>query len=261
MTQAAPEWIQGLADETLKTDPSIQSFQSVEDLAKGFISTKALVGKKGVILPAEGAKEEEWNPVYEALGRPKTPDDYKMPADLKLEKDMALDEEDLKAFRVYAHSIGMPQKQFEKVISYRINKQMADHKAGKTAAEQRAQATETALRKTWGAAYDERTAGVQGLLKTFGGERGAAFVEKYGKDPDVIAVLGEILPHLSEASIGQIGFKAGGSMTPDEAKAEIARIRGDEKHPHNIENHPEHKKAIEDMSKLYALAHPDKRRV
>ena len=50
------EWIQGLSDEAVKADPSIQSFQNIDDLAKSYISTKALVGKKGVILPARCAR-------------------------------------------------------------------------------------------------------------------------------------------------------------------------------------------------------------
>lgn len=259
MTVEAPaEWISGLADEGLKTNPSIQSFKSVDDLAKSFIETKALVGKKGVILPGDGAKAEEWEPVYDALGRPKSADDYKMP-DVKLKDGMQMNEAQLKDFRAHAWKSGMSQKHFEQTLAFRFQQQMSEYDAHLKSSDETRKSTETALRNKWGAAYEERIAGVNKLLSSMGGDRAEEFVKKYGSDPDAIAVLGEILPHLSEATIGNFGIKKGGNLTPEEAKAEIAKIRADEKHPHNLATHPDHEKAIEDMRNLYALAHPGKK--
>jgi hypothetical protein len=260
MPDTAPEWIGTLTDEALKNEPSLKDFKSVDDLAKSFISTKALVGKKGIILPAEGADEKEWGVVFDSIGRPKTPDDYKMP-NVQLKNGMQMNEAEIKEFRAIAHQKGLTQKQFQDVIAYRLNKQMKDFEAAETKAVELKKSTETALRQKWGANYDERISGINKLLKQFGGENGESFVKKFGVDSDAIALLGEILPHLSEATIGNLGIVKGGSLTPEEAKAEIAKIRADEKHPHNIQNHPGHQKAVEDMNRLYAQAYPGKKTI
>ena len=52
------------------------------------------------------------------------------------------------------------------------------------------------------------------------------------------------------------------TKTPDEARAEILRIKADgmskePKHPFNIEDHPERPMAMEQMNTLYKLAHPE----
>lgn len=252
----APEWLQGLADESIKGDPSIQSFKSVDDLAKGFIETKKLVGKKGLLLPGDNADPKEWDTVWNTLGRPESPDGYKLPP-VDAQK-VQLDEEGLAEFRKYAHQQGIPQKHFEKVLEYRFNQQLKEAEANQKAEMEAKQATETALRSKWGAAYDERVEGINKIFETFGGENGKAYAEKYANDPDIKAIIGEMLPHLDEATIGELGFQKGGSLTPEEAAAKISEIRANKEHPFNNNYHKDHKQALDEMDKLYEMAYPGK---
>ena len=45
-------------------------------------------------------------------------------------------------------------------------------------------------------------------------------------------------------------------MSPDEAMAEIRKMEGDDKHPLNIAEHPEHSEALNKRDTLYRMAYP-----
>lgn len=245
----APEWISGLTDDVIKADPAIQSFKSVDDLAKSFIETKSLVGKKGVILPGEGAKDEEWGPVFNKLGRPEQPDGYKYqpPAGAKV------NEEYIKEFRTKAHAWGWTQKQFNEALNFKINEEMASQKqSAETMAKMQADA-ETSMRKEWGAKYDEKMATIQKAIKSFGGDLPS---DPKAYDPRVVRLIASLSEHLDEATIGNLGIVKGTAMTPEDAKQKIKEIRSDEKHPFNILNHPEHLQAVKEMENFYKMANP-----
>ena len=42
----------------------------------------------------------------------------------------------------------------------------------------------------------------------------------------------------------------------EDAKKKINEIRGDSKHPYNLENHPSHNDAVKEMTRLYSTAYP-----
>jgi len=248
----APEWISGLTDESIKSDPSIQSFKSVEDLAKSFISTKALVGKKGFILPTEGAKDEEWEQVFNTLGRPEKSDGYKY----QPPNGAKMNEEFLKEFRVKAHSFGLTQKQFEKLINYRVEVEAADQKKATDGAMKFKNDSESALRHDWGAKYDEKMASIQKAIKSYGGDLPD---DPKAYDPRVVRLIGSLTEHLDEATIGSLGIVKGTALTPADALTKIAEIRKDPAHPLNVANHPGHKDAEAEMQKLYLQAYPGKK--
>lgn len=254
------ELLEMLQDDSLKTDASLQSFKSVDDLAKSYVQTKALVGKKGVILPGADAKDEEWGPVYNQLGRPEKADAYKLP-NLELPKGQNIRPEVLKEFNEMAHQIGMTQKQYEKAIAWRVGQEMGEFQNMSKAQQEAAAAAETELRSTWKDKYDTNNAAVEKLIKTFGKDKADELLKQYGGDAKLKAFLGELLPHFSEAALDQVGYKPGENMTPDQAKVKIHEIRSDAKHPFNVANHPQHAQALEEVDKLYALAHPGRKRI
>jgi len=253
----APDWINSLADDTLKSDPALAKYQSVEELAKGHLEAQKLIGRKGVILPGEGAKEEDWAPVFDALGRPKTADEYKLPEFKGLPEGVKLNEAEVAEFRKYAHSIGIPQKQFEKLLDYRVQSMLKEHQEGERVTTESVKAAETKLRSEWGAKYDEKLKTVNKMLTQFGKDVAGDIAAKYGADPVIIALLGRVAENLSESTLESLGTPKTGTLTPDEAQTEIAKIRGDEKHPFNDNRHPDHDLWVnEKMPALYAMLKP-----
>lgn len=255
------ELLELIQDETLRGDAALSTFKSVDDLAKSYVQTKAMVGKKGVILPGEGAKDEEWEPVYNQLGRPEKSDAYKVPQ-IELPKGQQLRADMLKEFNEFAHKAGLTQKQYEKALTWRVQTELGEFAAQQKAHEEAEAESETALRSAWKDKYDANNQAFEKMVKTFGKDKAETLLKKYGKDAEFKMFMSEIIPHFSEAALGELGYTPGGNqISAEQAKQKISEIRNDPKHPFNILNHPEHDKAVSDVSKLYELAHPGKRKI
>ena len=103
-------WLSSLPEE-LRTNPSLTSFTNVENLAKSYISTKEMVGKKGAIIPGEKATDEEWSGFFDSLGRPPL-DKYEiqMPKDVSVNKDL------VGKFKEVFHKSGLLPKQAQPIF-------------------------------------------------------------------------------------------------------------------------------------------------
>ena len=69
-----PAWTAQLKDD-LKSNEFFTQFGSVTDLGKHALETDGKL-KDALFIPGEGAKEEDWNPIYTRLGKPADPDGY-----------------------------------------------------------------------------------------------------------------------------------------------------------------------------------------
>jgi hypothetical protein len=81
---------------------------------------------------------------------------------------------------------------------------------------------------------------------------------KLGDDPDFVKVFANLGDKFSES--GLIGDKVRRvTSTPDEAKREIRKLRGDKTFLEAYEDaeHPEHKDAVARMNAAYELAFPE----
>jgi len=106
-----------------------------ENFFKFVDNQNALIGKKGLILPGEGATDKDWEPIYDALGRPKNPDEYNIESIPEL-KDAKRDPESDKALKTLFHSTGLPKSMaakltqgFEKMIYERTKADIEKNKA------------------------------------------------------------------------------------------------------------------------------------
>ena len=200
-----------------------------------------------------GAPDTEWDTVYNSLGRPEKPEGYKYTPP----NGAKLNEEFLKEFRTQAHQIGMTQKQFEKLVNIRVEFETKEQKTAQENAVKYKQDGETALRKEWGAKYDEKMSMIQKAIKSFGGDL-PQDPKEY--DPRLTKLIGSMAEHLSEATLGSLGIVTV-ALTPEEAKEKVASIRADMKHPYNIANHPDHMKALKEMDDFYAMMLPGVKKI
>ena len=103
-----------LIPEDFKEEKSLQNFQNMNDFVKSYLHSQKLVGADKIPVPNKMATDEDWNAVYERLGRPETPDGYKY----ELPKETKLEESTLKAFSEEAHKLGLLPKQAQGIINY-----------------------------------------------------------------------------------------------------------------------------------------------
>lgn len=256
------EWLDSLTeqgvqiDDAIKNDPTIQNYGSIQDLMKGHIETKALVGRKGVIVPGKDAKPEEWDAYYTALGRPKTADEYQMSTVKMPEGFPEMDKNSIAEFRKTAHSLGMTPQQVDGLWKWYAGSNATAFQKMQEAQVNGMKETEANLRKELGDKYDAQLE----LAKKTGayafGDQFKAFAQKHGNDPAVIKALAKLGEQLGEDTLNS-GQAHGLAKTPEEAQAEIDRIMADQKHAYHVDG-PEHAAAVEHVSKLYEIVYGGK---
>jgi len=248
-------WRTNLPPE-IKDHPSLQSFKTPADVAKSWVEAQKLIGADKIIMPSKDANDEEWNErVFNRLGRPKTPDEYTLPTDLEIPKELPLDENLMKGFKNIAHKMGLLPRQVNEVYRWYMGNLITQFNESNKKLKEAMSESETKLRTEWGAAYDQNVNLARKVLNKFGTpEVVENLIGGKGNDPALIKMLAEIGKVLSEDQLA--GKPKTLTMTPDEAAAEVSKINNDKNHPYWIADHPEHKAAVDKMNALMAMVHP-----
>ena len=146
-------WRAGLTGDLQKNE-TFTSFKGVSDLATDYLSKSTKVaeleGKLNNYVPKlpDNATDADRNLYFDALGRPKSPDEYKLGGDGK--NAVQWDAQWKQNF----HSLGLTQSQAAGLDGM-INKSLQDMVDAHNAKLQEEYKTaETALRTEWGAKYD-----------------------------------------------------------------------------------------------------------
>jgi hypothetical protein len=110
------------------------------------------------------------------------------------------------------------------------------------------------LNKEWGLGFEKNMAAAKSVIKEFGDEGFVNYLNEsgLGDDPKLAKFLAQIGSNLREDSF-QENVSTRHGMTPQEAKASYTKIIGDVNHPYRNSNHPDHKNAVEEVSKLFAM--------
>jgi len=212
-------------------DPGLQGVVSAkqwagpEDVVRSYTNLEKLVGyppDRVVKLPGGDAKPEEWGPVWDQLGRPKTPDGYEMP------KGDGVDEDFTAWARGAFHEAGVPAgmasklaQSYQDMVKGAEAKLLADRDAAVAA--QAAQ-----LKTEWGAAHDQNIGQAQRAVRGLGvqGETIDALEQVMG-----YAGVMRFFHGISE-KIGEGAFLGGGGgnpsvLTPTAALARITALKND----------------------------------
>lgn len=254
----ANNWYDTLAPE-FKENPSIKKYKSPDEFVKGHLELTKLIGKDKIPVPGEKSKPEEWAMVYDRLGRPAKPEEYKL-SEVELPEGLSVDESSLTAFKEHAHNIGLSQKQADDLWKFYTETQSNQYGQLAEQSQKVMQDAEKALRGEWGTAYSEKLSLADKVLKQAAGKDYDAIRAERGNDPKFIKMLANLGAKMSEDSLGGDSPQQFGK-TPDEANAEIKKIQGEmisnPKHPLNDSFHPEHKIYKEKLDDLYRQANPN----
>ncbi len=209
--------------EGYRGSESLKVLKNLPDLVKRTVNAEKMVGKNKVAIPTEKSTPAEWDAYYAAGGRPKTPGGYKIevPEDMKA----LYPEERLAEIKKFAHEQGFSAKQVDAYMKYELAS-MAKILSDQEQAEERVNAeTALALKKEFGAAYDERIhIGNRLIAEAFGNDKEGelVFTQKYGNDPDFIRFAAKVGVKLVEhkALIADLT-----EHTPSEANAKVAQLQ------------------------------------
>lgn len=246
---ALPEnWHETVLPEDLRADPTLKNISDIPGMAKMLVNAQKMIGKDKVVIPGEGATEEQWGEFWNKLGRPESPDKYGLSMPEKIPPGLTPAPEMLKAFAETAHKVGLLPSQakaladwYNQSVIAGFEKQANEQKMGIAQAEQK-------LREKFGSAYSERMELARRAFLTFAGEEKAqALNEKYGNDPDFIEFCASIAEQVSEDKLKGARAQA---FTPTEAQATLNAILNDKNHPYFDRSKPGHTEAVKMVQKL-----------
>jgi hypothetical protein len=206
------------------------------------------VGTEKINIPNKFATDEDWNAVYEKLGKPKSPDEYKY----NLPKESKLDDDSLKAFSATAHQLGLLPKQAEGIINYYNELANASEVDTNAKAETARAEAEKTLRKEYGSAYKHRIHAAKNLASsTLGNEFLSNTIlqdgSKLGDNPIVVKAFAELASQISEDTMVQ--GEAPAYMSLKEINKQIAALQ----QPGSAyfdKRHPNHDDAVSEMQTL-----------
>jgi hypothetical protein len=236
----------------LRGNESLTTIPDVRTLAKAFVDTKAMVGRKGVILPKEDAAPEEWEQFYTQLGRPATPEAYVLKPE-GLPEGFPYMAELETSFRQLAFQAGLTPAA-TKIIYDGYNK-FALEQAQNSQRELKAEMEEiqAGLQKEWGVKYEENIALARKAMNQWappGSPELLALDRSIGESP----VLVKFFYNLGK-SMGEGEFIAGGYTANASLEAKRQELM---RHPAYVdEKHPEHKVIVDQVIKIYQEMHPE----
>jgi hypothetical protein len=255
--QAATDWKAGLPAD-IRAEASLADIKDIASLAKSYVHAQKMVGVEKLPMPKDNWTPEQHNEFWAKLGRPETPDGYKVPE----VPDMPVNKEAVAPYLKAMHEAGLTGKQAEKVLGFYMNEQAGAVKKAQESFEQSRQAGEQALRQEWGNDFNLNVAKAQSIVRQFGNEDLLQKIEAsgLGNDPAFIKMMAKAATPFVEDN----GRADGSSIQlPGAAKsqAEINNLRMDKDFMKTLtdRNQPGHKQALEKWNNLFRLANPDQR--
>ena len=242
---------QTLIPEEYREERSLQNFQNMNDFVKSYLHSQKLVGADKIPVPNKMATDDDWNEVYKRLGRPSSPDEYQY----QLPEQNKLDDATLKAFSEQAHKLGLLPKQAQGIIDYYNGLAQQSEQSASMQQETARLEAETVLRKEYGPAYDNKINAAKNLAtNTLGAEflRDTILQDgsRLGDNPQVVKAFATLAEKLSEDNLVQGDVAS--AMTIKEINDEISSLTQPGSAYWN-KTHINHKKAVEEVQRLYQL--------
>jgi hypothetical protein len=241
-------WKEAISEE-YRSNPNIEKFTELDALAKSYINAVSMIGTDKIPLPGKTATDEQWNEVYNKLGRPESADKYA----LELKTDVApIDENVIKGFAQNAHKLGLNNKQAQGILEF--YKQTLEGSAKEMSVNMetaQAEATNT-LRSEWGKTYDENLRKASSVAQTYLEpellDTQLRDGSRLGDNPKIIKAFANIANLLSEDKI--IGTEADNVLQGREIEKEIEELTSDKQGAYWNKMHPNHTKVVNQVLAL-----------
>ena len=243
-----PEWYAGLPEDQLGFVQN-KGWKGLDAVVQSYQNLEKAVGKDRYSIPA-AEDADGWNDLYNKLGRPETPDNYKLPADSELGT----------WFKSEAHKAGLTQSQAETLFKAYDEMSGGINAESEAALEAQTKADLDALRKEHGLAYDSLiTAGKKAAQRFSLDQETMEKMEGALGTKSFVELMGNIGKSLAEDSFEGNSSESSFTMTPGQAQAQINDLKGDDQFlkAYMDQSSPGHKGAIEKMQRLMKYAYPE----
>lgn len=247
----AKSWKETISEE-FRNDPNISKFTEIDALAKSYINATRMIGQDKVAVPNENSTDDQWNEVYGKLGRPESPDKYKLEVQ---SETVPLDENTVKQFAENAHKLGLNNKQAQGILEYYKNSMEGSLQQSRIDTETAQANAEQELRKEWGRSYDENIKKAGAIAKANMSEDILNMELKdgtrIGDHPSVIKGFASIANLMSEDKL--VSTESENVDRGTDYEAEISKIVNDRDGPYWNRSHPDHDKVVQQVFTLRTM--------
>ena len=247
----AKSWKETISEE-FRNDPNISKFTEIDALAKSYINATRMIGQDKVAVPNENSTEDQWQEVYGKLGRPESPDKYK----LEVQSETApLDDTAIKQFAENAHQLGLNNKQAQGILEFYKNSMEGSIQQARVDTETAQANAEQELRKEWGRSYDENIKKAGAIAKANMSEDILNMELKdgtrIGDHPSVIKGFASIANLMSEDKL--VSTESENVDRGTDYEAEISKLVNDRDGPYWNKSHPDHDKVVQQVFTLRTM--------
>lgn len=236
--------LSALLSEEFKSHKSLGNFKDVNDLAKSYLHAQQMLGRR-----VQDLSQEDVAVLNQLRGVPDSSDKYSLP-------DNVVPEETAKWYKDIALQAGLTQEQAKKVFEAHVEYEKQVHEKSIAQRNEFRNQALNSLKKEFGQGFDQQFKLAQSAAKTFGGREILELLDKtgLGDHPNVIKMFAKIGENLLEDSIMESNKNDIIGLTPERARQQIDLKLKDREfsRAYNSSLHPNHKKAVEEMTRLFA---------
>jgi hypothetical protein len=245
---AAKSWKEAISQE-FRNDPNIEKFTEIDALAKSYINATHMIGKDKVAVPNQNSTEEQWNEIFDKLGRPESPDKYA----LNIKSDVVpLDNGAVKQFAENAHKLGLNNKQAQGVLEFYKNNMEGQAHQSKVDTETSQVQAEQELRKEWGRDFEANVKRAGALAKA---NLNTEILDlelkngmRVGDHPELIKGFAKIASMMSEDKI--VSPESDSTNKSGDIESQISTITNNRQGPYWNKKHPDHDKSVQQVYTL-----------
>lgn len=242
------DWKSSLPTE-LQSDPSLQHIGSVEGMAKSYINAQKMVGAEKLAIPGNWATDEDWDLVYNKLGRPQDPGEY----EFSLGEDA--NEEFTDWFREAAHASGLSGRQAAQLAD--AYQEFTGGALQQTEAQLDAQreSIEAELRGEYGADFEDKMEATNVLLKEMNApdltEMRMADGSALGDNLEFIQFFVRVTDYINSeiSEDGLAGRDSRPSLSETDIQARISQL-SQKGSPYWEKMHPDHDRTVNEVLRL-----------
>jgi len=244
----AKTWKEAISEE-FRNDPNIEKFTEIDALAKSYINATQMIGKDKVAVPNKNSTEDQWNEVYDKLGRPESADKYSLNAKSEV---VPIDDNAIKQFAENAHQLGLNNKQAQGILEFYKNNMEGMAQQAKVDTETAQAQSEQQLRQEWGREFDTNVKKAGALAKA---NMNPEILDMQLKDgmrlgdhPEIIKGFAKIAGMMSEDKI--VSTESENVSSNTDVETEISDIMNNKDGPYWNKSHPDHDKMVQQVYTL-----------
>jgi len=241
-------WKEAISEE-FRSDPNIEKFTEIDALAKSYINATKMIGQDKVAVPNKNSTEDQWNEVYDKLGRPESADKYS----LNVKSDVVpIDEGSIKQFADNAHKLGLNQKQAEGILEFYKTSMEGTAQQSKVDTETAQAQSAQELRQEWGREFDTNVKKAGALAKA---NMNPEILDmelkngmRVGDHPEIIKGFAKIAGMMSEDNM--VTAESEQVNSNKDIESEISTITNNTDGPYWNKAHPDHDKVVQQVYTL-----------